>query len=131
MARVLGLGGVFFKAQDPKALAAWYQTNLGITLDPPYGDDCFGASLRVEGLPADAMQVWSIFSKGTEYFGRPEQQFLINFLVDDVPGLLAQVEAGGGKRLGDVQEESYGTFGWFEDPEGNKVELWSPHGSEG
>lgn len=124
MARVLGVGGIFFKARDPVALGKWYADCLGLPVQAPYG-----ASFPPADMPPGSMTVWAPFARDTEYFGSSGQEFMLNLLVDDLDGALAQVETAGGKRIGEIQEESYGRFGWFLDPDGNKVELWEPAGS--
>lgn len=120
MARVLGVGGVFFRARDPKGLGEWYRRWLGV----PYGE--YGAELDPGDMPAGGYTVWCPFPESTTYFDPAERQFMVNLVVDDLDGALAQVEEGGAERVGGIEEEEYGRFGWFLDPEGNKVELWQP-----
>lgn len=117
MAKAVGVGGVFFKAQDSKALAAWYEKNLGITKDD-YG------SLFFDGPSAAGMTVFSPFAESTTYFGDGPQQFMINFRVDDLDALLLQLAEAGVKIDPKRQDESYGRFAWIWDPEGNRIELW-------
>jgi len=121
MARVVGIGGVFFKSSDPEKLGAWYQKWLGAPVEPPYG-----ASFRPETVPVGGLTVWSPFKKDTDYFNPSTREFMINFMVDDLDGALSQVVEGGAEVVGEILDESYGRFGWFVDPEGNKVELWEP-----
>jgi predicted enzyme related to lactoylglutathione lyase len=121
MAKVLGVGGVFFKATDPEKLGAWYRQWLGVPVEPPYG-----ASFKSDTMPPGGVTVWAPFSADTTYFEPSQRAFMINLVVDDLAGALAQVTEGGAQIVGDVQDESYGRFGWFVDPEGNKVELWEP-----
>jgi len=120
MARVLGLGGIFFKCEDPAKLGNWYKEYLGMPYSP------WGAVLEVNALPKDASQVWTPFAADTTKFEPSQQPFMINLVVDDVKGVLARVKEGGGTQVGDVTSDEYGTFGWFLDPVGNKVELWEP-----
>lgn len=122
MARVLGVGGIFFKAEDPAELAAWYGRWLGL----PVAAEWAGAVLKPAEMPEGSYTVWSPFAKDTTYFAPSEQAYLINLVVDDVDGALAQVAEGGGTIVGEAESNDYGRFGWFLDPEGNKVELWSP-----
>lgn len=117
MAKVVGVGGVFVKAQDPKGLAEWYATHLGI----PKAD--YGA-LVFDGPEAAGMTLFSHFAANTNYFGDGPQQFMLNFRVDDLDGLLAQLEAAGVRIDPKRQDEGYGKFAWIWDPEGNRVELW-------
>jgi predicted enzyme related to lactoylglutathione lyase len=121
MARVLGVGGVFFKSTDPEKLGAWYQKWLGVPVEPPYG-----ANFKPETVPVGGLTVWAPFKRDTDYFEPSKQNFMFNLMVDDLDGALAQVAEGGAEIVGDVMDESYGRFGWFIDPEGNKVELWQP-----
>jgi len=122
MAKALGIGGVFFKAKDPPQLCAWYKSWLGLEID-----QCFdGTSFKFSSLPDKAYTVWSPFKQSTKYFAPSEKSFMINFIVDDLHGALRQVQQGGATLAGKPEEFEYGTFGWFIDPDGNKVELWQP-----
>ncbi len=119
MARVLGVGGVFFKSKDPEKLGEWYRKWLGVPVEHPYG-----ASFKPAGLPGGAFTVWCPFPATTGYFDPAEKPYMFNLVVDDLDGALSQVKEGGAQIVGDVEEEEYGRFGWFLDPDGNKVELW-------
>lgn len=119
MARALGVGGIFFKAKDPKALLKWYQTWLGLSADSA-DYVCFPPA----SMPEHSMTVFSPFKHDTDYFAPSSQSFMFNLVVDDLEAVLQQVKNGGGQLVGEIQRESYGSFGWFLDPEGNKVELW-------
>ena len=116
MAKAVGVGGVFFKAQDSKALAAWYEKNLGIKSEH--------GSLMFEGPESMGTTVFAPFAATTSYFGDGPQQFMINFRVDDLDALLQQLTADGVKIDPKRQDESYGRFAWIWDPEGNRIELW-------
>jgi predicted enzyme related to lactoylglutathione lyase len=120
MARALGVGGVFFKSPDPKALGAWYQRWLGVEFD---GN---AVSFMPSAMPAAGCTVWSPFSASTTYFNPATKEFMINLIVDDLDGALAQVKEGGATIVGGIEGADYGRFGWFLDPDGNKVELWQP-----
>lgn len=120
MAKALGVGGIFFKARDPAALLEWYGRALGL----PAADGC--VAFAPADMPDRSYTVWSPFAADTDYFEPSKQPFMFNLVVDDVEGALAQVEAAGGQRVGGVDDYDYGRFGWFLDPEGNKVELWEP-----
>ena len=125
MHKVRGVGGLFFKCRDPEKLAAWYKQYLGIEMDgPTYG------MFNPNQARAMDRTVWSTFAADSDYFSPSEQSFMFNFIVDDVTAMLEQVVKGGGQQIGEVVSESYGDFGWFTDPEGFKVELWSPKGDE-
>jgi predicted enzyme related to lactoylglutathione lyase len=123
MARVTGIGGVFLKARDPKALSAWYAQHLGIQL-ADYG----GASLLwSDEVPAGTGQTtWMLFPDTTKHFGAPTQRAMINYRVDDLAALLAQLRAANVPVDPDQQSYPYGHFAWITDPEGNRVELWQP-----
>ena len=123
MAKVLGLGGLFFKSQDPAALRAWYAQWLGLASDD------YGANFAPAAMPPGAHTVWSPFPDSTEYFDPSSDAFMFNLIVDDLDGALAQVRSGGAKVVGNVEDYEYGRFGWFIDPDGHKVELWQlPNG---
>jgi len=121
MAKVLGVGGVFFRSQDPKALAAWYEEWLGMPVE-----DWGGAVFRCTTMPAAGFTVWSPFPLDTKYFDPPGRDFMVNLVVDDLDAALAQVREGGAETPGEIEEMEYGRFGWFVDPDGNKIELWEP-----
>lgn len=120
MAKVLGIGGIFFKANDPTVLGKWYGDVLGIKMGP------YGATFQSQNMPDEGYTAFSIFNKDTEYFKPSTQEYLINFVVDDLFAMLIKIEKAGGTICGKPEEYDYGKFGWFLDPEGNKVELWQP-----
>jgi predicted enzyme related to lactoylglutathione lyase len=122
MARVTGIGGVFFKAKDPEALAAWYRDHLGFDVQP-WG----GAAFRW-GTPdnPDGTTAWSLFGADSTHFEPSASPFMINYRVDDLAGLLGALRSGGCNVVGGPEESDYGRFAWVLDPEGNKVELWEP-----
>ena len=119
MARVLGVGGVFFRSDDPKTLADWYEHWLGVPISFPHG-----SAFSPDTMPPGGMTVWSPFAANTQYFDPSTRDFMINLVVDDLEGALSQVQEGGAEIIGAIEEHEYGRFGWFMDPEGNKVELW-------
>ncbi len=121
MARVLGLGGIFFRARDPKALGEWYRERLGVPVAHPHG-----ASFQPDEMPDGGLTVWAPFEHDTSYFEPADRQFMFNLVVDDLEEALDQVREGGAELVGEIEEYDYGRFGWFLDPEGNKVELWEP-----
>ena len=122
MARVLGVGGVFFKSEEPDKLYQWYCEHLGIKRN-----DGPGVSFMTADLPAAGYLVWGAFNSDTQYFDPATKQYMYNLIVDDLDGALEQVKAGGAELIGEVETCENGRFGWFMDPEGNKVELWEPH----
>lgn len=123
MARVTGVGGVFIRSKDPKALAAWYAEHLGIELEA-YG----GASLKWtdEVPPGTGQTVWSTFAEDTTYFGEGHQAVMINYRVDDLDALVEQLAAKGVWVDPKREDESYGKFAWIRDLDGNRLELWQP-----
>lgn len=123
MARVVGLGGIFFKSADPQALGDWYRRWLEVPVEHPHG-----AIFRARDMPEGGYSVWGAFAADTRYFDPSPRSFMFNLVVDDLEGALAQVREGGAQIVGEIEEYEYGRFGWFVDPEGNKVELWQPPG---
>jgi catechol 2,3-dioxygenase-like lactoylglutathione lyase family enzyme len=121
--RVLGLGGVFVRAQDPAALAAWYREHLGLDVHDFGGS--FGAILPFADHEP-GYQLWTAFPADTTTFGSADQPQMLNFRVADLDGLLAQLRADGVTVEDEVQRSEFGAFGWCVDAEGNRVELWEP-----
>jgi len=122
MAKILGVGGVFFQCDEPGELGAWYARWLGLPVEPEWG----GASLPPERMPPGGLTVWGPFARDTAYFQPSSLPFMINLVVDDLDAALAQVREGGAQVMPETQHEPYGRFGWFIDPAGVKVELWQP-----
>jgi predicted enzyme related to lactoylglutathione lyase len=120
MEKVLGLGGVFFKARDPHALAAWYREHLGVPLD---AEQTFG---MFASTAAGEMTVWSVFPGDTTYFGPGPGTGMINYRVRDLDAMLAQLRSAGASVDEKIDEYDFGRFGWATDPEGNRFELWEP-----
>lgn len=123
MRRVTGIGGVFFKAKDPKALAEWYRVHLGLNVEAWGGVAFRWADDNANG---DGTTAWNIFKDDTAYFAPGTAGFMINYRVEDLHALLAALKAEGCKVEDKIDESEYGKFGWVVDPEGNKVELWQP-----
>ncbi len=121
MARVTGLGGIFYKVADPAATSAWYKENLGIGGE--WGA-IFPWSAEAGG---DAYSLLSPFKQSTDYMEPSTAGFMINLRVDDLDGMIADLEAKGIAILG-RQDEDYGNFAWILDPDGIKVELWQQKG---
>jgi predicted enzyme related to lactoylglutathione lyase len=122
MKRVIGIGGIFFKSNDPKKLSEWYQKHLGIH------NEGWGAQFLVKDLSEvkDAYQLWSPFKADTNYFEPSSQSFMLNFIVEDVTLLLEQLKLEGVTVMDKTEDGEFGKFGWCIDPEGNKIELWQP-----
>ncbi|MBU1099581.1 MAG: VOC family protein [Bacteroidetes bacterium] len=121
MAKVFGIGGIFFKSKDPDKLIEWYTKWLGMDFG-----EYKSTEFKKEQLPEKWFGVISPFKLTTDYFNPSKKDFMINLVVDDVDEALEQVKEGGGQITGEIERHEYGTFGWFIDPEGNKVELWKP-----
>lgn len=124
MKRVTGIGGVFFKAKDPKLLHAWYKQHLGIDVQD-WGGAAF-SWVGSDGKPTTGTTIWSVGSFEGDHFAPSTASFMINYRVADVKALLAALRAEGCNVLEKLDESEYGKFGWVIDPEGNKVELWEP-----
>lgn len=124
MEKVLGIGGVFFKARDPKALAAWYSEHLGL---PVERDQTYGAFVSAA---AGEQAVWSTFPADTTYFGSGSTPFMFNYRVGNLDAMLAQLRAAGARVDKKVEDYGFGRFGWATDPEGNRFELWEPKAPE-
>lgn len=119
MEKVTGLGGLFFRARDPETLAKWYLDNLGVDLVPSdYGQPPW----TQQAGPT----VFAPFAADTDYFGRPEQQWMVNFRVRDLDAMAAQLRANGAEVAIDPETYPNGRFARTHDPEGNPVELWEP-----
>lgn len=124
MARVTGIGGIFFKSRsDNAALAAWYEQHLGIRLEP-WG----GAILRWPEDSADdeGLTVWHVAEKNTDWFSPSNSSFMVNYRVDDLAKMLEQLRAAGVDVFKGPETHENGKFAWIMDPDGNKVELWEP-----
>jgi predicted enzyme related to lactoylglutathione lyase len=124
MAKVTGIGGVFFRSTgDKAALAAWYRKHLGIPIE-----DWGGAVLRWPDDTAEdkGLTVWSVAAKGSKWFAPSTSSFMINYRVDDMDGLIAQLRADGIEILQGPDAAENGKFAWIMDPDGNKVERWEP-----
>ena len=122
MRRVIGLGGVFFKARDPEKLYAWYEKHLGIKRDDPHS-----AIFQNKG-DEDGMIVWSIFPADTKYFEPSQSSLMLNDRVENLDALLDALIAEGVQVDPKREAHDYGKFGWVMDPEGNRIELWEPKG---
>ena len=118
---ITGVGGIFFKAKDPKALAAWYRDVLGMPVEA-WG----GAVLRYDAPQHPPALAWNAFPTSTKYFEPSKSGLMINYAVDDMDALLVRLRSKGVKILKRDDSDPNGRFAWILDPEGNKVELWEP-----
>jgi catechol 2,3-dioxygenase-like lactoylglutathione lyase family enzyme len=122
MARITGLGGIFYKAEDPARTKAWYSETLGIAGE-------YGVSFRWnDEAHADPFSLLSPFTASSDYFDPSSAPFMINLRVDDLDSFVAELEAKGVEILG-RQNESYGKFAWILDCDGLKLELWEQIGT--
>ena len=120
MAKITGLGGIFYKVEDPERTRAWYQEMLGI------GGE-WGAMFPFKSDGADGYSLFSPFKAETDYFEPSDKPFMVNLRVDDLDGMVADLESKGVEILG-RQDEDYGRFAWIIDPDGLKIELWQQLG---
>lgn len=125
MKRVTGIGGLFFKAKDPKALQAWYEKHLGFPTTPD-GYIVFNWGHRGDS----GHTVWSAFPEHTDYYAPSGKPFMFNYRVENLEALLKVLQEEGVEVAGEIEEYEYGKFGWIMDPEGNKIELWEPNDEE-
>jgi predicted enzyme related to lactoylglutathione lyase len=124
MERVTGIGGFFFRANDQQRLIDWYRDNLGVETMNSSGAG--GVWIQQAGPT-----VFSPFPADTDYFGRPEQTYMLNFRVSDLDAMVGQLRTAGARVDDEIQElAGIGRFGWVWDPEGNKIELWQPEASD-
>lgn len=125
MKKVTGIGGIFFKSSDPAALKEWYHTQLGIDAGP------YGASFawRTHDDPSkQGLTQWNPFSATTKYFEPSAKEFMINYIVEDLEGLVEQLRSAGVTIVDQIESYDYGKFVHILDPEGNKIQLWEPAG---
>jgi predicted enzyme related to lactoylglutathione lyase len=124
MKRATGIGGVFFKAQNPEELKTWYIRHLGLPARPD-GEVMFEWR---EGEDPDRQgaTVWAPFPQDTDYFEPSHSAFMINYRVADLDALLTQLRSEGVQVEDRLEEYPYGRFAWIMDPEGNRIELWEP-----
>ena len=126
MAKITGIGGVFFKCRDIEAARNWYRDVLGAPMEDAYGA---AFPFRNDDRPDErGYAVLGPFNDRTRYFEPSDRGFMINLRVDDLDGVLARLKAAGAQIVGDIEEYEYGRFGWVIDPEGVKLELWEPSG---
>lgn len=124
MAKVTGIGGVFFKSKkDSKGLAEWYSTHLGFDLE-----DFGGAILKwpEDTADDDGLTVWHVAANDSDWFSPSDSSFMINYRVDDLDALLANLKSAGVSIHSGPESHENGKFAWIIDPDGNKVELWEP-----
>ena len=129
MKRVTGIGGIFFSAQDPKALGDWYKTHLGIDVQNWGGS----AGSTFDWTAEDGSKgttVWSVHPASSNHMAPSKSNFMVNYRVDDLATLLQALRDEGCEVLEKTDDSEYGKFAWVMDPEGNKIELWQPPAEE-
>lgn len=119
--RITGVGGIFLRSRDPKALTAWYRDVLGIEMQP-WG----GAMLLYDAPGHPPVVVLNIFPANTTYMDPSTREFMLDFAVDDLDAFLRRIEAKGVKVLKRDDSDANGKFAWILDPDGTKIELWEP-----
>jgi predicted enzyme related to lactoylglutathione lyase len=123
MKRVTGIGGLFFKADDPSSIRDWYARHLGIQMQGNHGAVFTWGK---ENTGEKGSTVWSPFRQDTGYFAPSEKAFMFNYRVENLDALLGALREEGVTIIGATEVFDYGKFAWIMDPEGNKIELWEP-----
>ena len=119
--RVTGIGGVFVKSKDPKALAAWYRDVLGMKIES-WG----GAKLSYDAPDHPPVAVWNAFPDSSDYMEPSAREFMINLAVDDMDAILDRLKEKGVAVISRDDSDANGRFAWIQDPDGTKIELWQP-----
>ena len=128
MERATGIGGIFFKANDPDGLQKWYENHLGLKPDP---DGCVVFRWRErDEAGSKASTVWAPFPADTKYFDNGSHTAMVNYRVKNLDSMLAQLRSAKAKVDDKIEESEYGRFAWVTDPEGNRIELWQPPDDE-
>ena len=122
--RVTGIGGIFFKCEDPDKMREWYGKHMGMNTNQ-YGA-LFGFRDFNDKEHKGYLQ-WSTMSKNSKHFEPTTSDFMINYRVNDMEGILEKMRSGGAEQIGEVMEFDYGKFAHVVDPEGRKIELWEPN----
>lgn len=121
--KVTGIGGIFFRTKDPSKTKEWYGENLGLAISP-YGSSF---EFRNANRPDEINYLqWSPFEEGTDYFDPSDKEFMINYRVQNIEGLVRKLRENGVTIVDEIVEYEYGKFVHIMDPEGNKIELWEP-----
>lgn len=119
--RITGVGGVFVRSKDPKALAAWYRDVLGVPVE------AWGGAMLPNNAPGrPPYVVWSAFPQSTKYMDPSTREFMIDFAVDDLDAFLGKLKAKGVAVIKRDDSDPSGAFAWIIDPDGTKIELWQP-----
>ena len=124
-AKVTGIGGIFFKSNDPNKLNEWYKTHLGFDTKP------WGAKFewRDDTDPTKkGSTAWCTFPESTKYFEPSTKEFMVNYRVDNIEALVEQLKNAGVTIVDNIEDSDFGKFVHILDAEGNKIELWEPKG---
>lgn len=121
MKKVTGIGGIFFKSKDPDQLRDWYSQKLGFETNP-YGT--MFPWRKSDNAEQESVTVWNPFPDDTTYFDPSKKEFMVNYIVEDLVGLVAQLKQDGVTILDEIADSEYGKFVHILDPEGNSIELW-------
>jgi len=127
MKRVTGIGGIFFKCQDPKSMKNWYANHLG------FNTDDYGTSFewrQADDAEKKGFSVWSPFDADTKYFEPSQKEFMVNYRVENLEWLLEELKKEGVQVLDEIEAVEYGKFAHIIDPEGNKIQLWEAFDEE-
>lgn len=125
MKKVTGIGGVFFKCKDPKAINEWYKTKLGFNTTP------YGTSFEWrhdDDSTKKGTTQWNPFPENTKYFEPSTKEFMINYRVENLEALVEELKKENVTIVDKIETYDYGKFVHIMDPEGNKIELWEPIG---
>ena len=122
--KVTGIGGIFFFSGNPQGTKDWYAKNLGFDINA-WGACSFDSRDINNPETVNTLQ-WSPFKKGDAYFSPSEKEFMINYRVQNIEGMVDQLKANGVTILDDIAVYDYGKFVHIMDAEGNKIELWEP-----
>ncbi len=123
MGFITGIGGIFVKSKDRRKLKDWYHKHLAVPIDE------YGATFKFrehDNPDQEGYTVWGVFKADTKYFDPGNKDFMINFRVQDLDGLLKKLKSEGIEQVGKMEEYDFGRFAWIIDPEGTKIELWEP-----
>jgi predicted enzyme related to lactoylglutathione lyase len=122
MKKVTGIGGIFFKCDDPKAMNDWYTKNLGLD------NKGYGVTFEWREIDSEAKgsTTWSTFPVDTKYFEPSKRDFMINYRVENIEALVDELKSAGVTIVDEIAGDDYGKFVHILDPEGNKVQLWEP-----
>jgi predicted enzyme related to lactoylglutathione lyase len=123
MKKVTGIGGIFFKAENPQKMNDWYKENLGLVTNE-YGS--LFESRDSDKPDNKAYLQWSTMKEDTDYFAPSDKQFMINYRVENIEALVEELKSNGVTIVDEIEEYEYGKFVHIMDPEGNKIELWDP-----